>query len=98
MPSHEVTIGIYNLESKKTVWLKTGEPKDQYLTSLTWDPSCEYFYAGILNRDQDHLKLKKYSASTGNEVSDLFEESDDEYVEPENPLFFIPNSNEFLWL
>ena len=98
MPSHEVTIGIYNLESKETVWLKTGEPKDQYLTSLTWDPSCEYFYAGILNRDQNNLKMKKYSASTGNEVSDLFEESDDEYVEPENPLFFIPNSNEFLWL
>lgn len=98
MTSHEVTIGIYNIESSKTVWLKTGEPKDQYLTSLTWDPSEKYFYVGILNRDQNHLQMKKYDAVSGNEIKILFEEKDNEFVEPENPLFFLPNSNDLLWL
>jgi len=98
MTSHEVTIGIYNIESSNTVWLKTGEPKDQYLTSLTWDPSEKYFYVGILNRDQNHLQMKKYDAVSGNEIKILFEEKDNEFVEPENPLFFLPYSNDFLWL
>ena len=98
MTSHEVTIGIYNLETKETIWLKTGEPKDQYLTSLTWDPSEKYFYVGILNRDQNHLQMKKYDAVSGNEIKILFEEKDNEFVEPENPLFFLPYSNDFLWL
>ncbi|MAT56847.1 MAG: S9 family peptidase [Ignavibacteriae bacterium] len=98
MTSHEITIGIYNLETKETIWLKTGEPKDQYLTSLTWDPSEKYFYVGILNRDQNHLQMKKYDAVSGNEIKILFEEKDNEFVEPENPLFFLPYSNDFLWL
>lgn len=98
MTSHEVTIGIYNLDTKETIWLKTGEPKDQYLTSLTWDPSEKYFYVGILNRDQNHLQMKKYDAVSGNEIKILFEEKDNEFVEPENPLFFLPYSNDFLWL
>ncbi len=98
MTSHEVTIGIFDINSEKTIWLKTGNPKDQYLTSLTWDPSEKYFYVGILNRDQNHLKMKKYDVFSGEELQILFDEKDEKYVEPEHPLFFIPNSNEFLWL
>ena len=62
-PIHHVTLGVYNLETQKTVFIKTGEPKAQYLTSVTWDPSGEFIYIALLNRDQNHLKLNKYNAS-----------------------------------
>jgi len=96
--SEEVTLGVYNINEKSTVFLKTGLPKDQYLTAITWGPEEQYIYVGILNRDQNHLKFNKYDAETGNFVQTLFEETNDKYVEPEHPAIFLPQTkNQFLW-
>ena len=43
MQSHKVKIGVYDTESGKTVWLKTGKPEDQYLTNIAWSPQGELF-------------------------------------------------------
>ncbi|MCF8368703.1 MAG: S9 family peptidase [Bacteroidales bacterium] len=98
LTSEEVKLGIYNLKTGQTLYVKTGEPKDQYLTSVTWDPSEAYVYIGILNRDQNHLKLNKYDAVSGEFVQNLFEETHPKYVEPEHPLYFLSSKpNHFLW-
>lgn len=97
--SHEVKIGIYDIENKTTTWLNIEGPKDQYLTCVTWDPDSKFIYSAILNRDQNHFKLTKYDVNSGDKVKVLFEESNDKFVEPENQMFFIPKSDgEFLWL
>ena len=96
--SHQVKVGIYEIKTGKTVWLSTGEPLDQYLTSLTWSPDEKYFFIAHLNRDQNHMRLIKYDAATGNQIKVLFEEKSDKYVEPLTPLTFLPNSNDkFIW-
>lgn len=96
--SHQVTIGIYDIKNKRTIFLKTGEPLDQYLTCVTWDPSEKYIYIAHLNRDQNHMQLIKYDAATGEKIKILFEEKDKEFVEPEHNLIFLPNDNsKFLW-
>ncbi len=97
--SHHVTIGVYDIRTGNTVWLKTGEPLDQYLTCVSWSPDEKYIFVAHLNRDQNHLQLKKYDAATGESVKILFEEKDDKYVEPLNPLYFRPNhADEFIWI
>lgn len=96
--SHEVTIGIYNPATAQTVFLQTGTPKDQYLTSVTWSPDEKFIYVGILNREQNHLWLNKYDATTGQLVKTLFEETDPKYVQPLHDLHFLPESNDqFIW-
>ena len=96
--SHHVTVGLYNVQSGKTTWLKTGEPLDQYLTNLAWSPDEKYFFIAHLNRDQNHMQFIKYDVSTGEPVKVLFEEKDNEFVEPLNPMIFIPKSNnKYLW-
>ncbi len=98
MTSHEVTIGIFNPKTNEKIFLKTGEPADQYLTTVTWSPDEKYIFVGLLNRDQNHLKLNKYDASTGEFIQTLFEEKDNEYVEPEHDLYFLnSNPEHFLW-
>lgn len=87
--SEEVTIPIYDLKNRKTVTIKTGTPADQYLTCVTWDPNEKYIYVGILNREQNHLKLNKYETATGNFVATLFEEKHPKYVEPLHSLTFL---------
>ncbi len=96
--SHHVTVGLYNVQSGKTTWLKTGEPLDQYLTNLAWSPDEKYFFIAHLNRDQNYMQFIKYDVSNGEPLKILFEEKDKEFVEPLNPMIFVPKSNnKFLW-
>lgn len=96
--SHVVKVGIYNIKSEKTVWLKTGGSEDQYLTNVTWGPDEQFIYIAHLNRDQNFMRLIKYDVETGNPVKTLFEEKHDKYVEPEHgPVFLHNNKSEFLW-
>jgi dipeptidyl-peptidase 4 len=96
--SHHVTIGIYNIATRSTIYLKTGEPADQYLTNIAWSPDEQYLYVAVLNRAQNEMKLHKYEASTGIRATTLLEEKDDKYVEPEHPMLFVKNNpGQFIW-
>ncbi|MBA5629058.1 S9 family peptidase [Moheibacter lacus] len=94
---HQVKIGVYNPKTKQTIFLQTGEPKDQYLTCVTWSPDEKSIYVAVLNRDQNHMKLNQYDANSGKLIQTLFEEKDAKYVEPQNELHFLPNGKEFVW-
>jgi dipeptidyl-peptidase-4 len=96
--SHEVTLGIYNPITQQTVYVKTGEPRDQYLTCVTWSPDEQYMYITLLNRAQNHCWLNQYNARTGDFVKTLREGKDPKYVEPQHKLTFLPGSNtEFVY-
>ena len=98
MTSEQVTLVLYDVASGKKVTLQTGEPKDQYLTMVSWEPTGKYIFVGVLNRDQNHLKFNKYDASTGAFVKTLFEEKATTWVEPQHALTFVPNNpNQFIY-
>lgn len=96
MKSHEVTVGIFNIETQNIVYLKTGEPKEQYLTNIAWTPDDKYVCIAVLNREQNHMKFNMYDAQTGEWIKTLFEEKNERYVEPLHPAIFISN-DQFLW-
>lgn len=99
MTSEEVTLGVYDLKKEVTIFMKTEGPKDQYLTAVTWGPTGENIYIGVLNRDQNDLSLNQYDVTTGDLQKTLFKETHPKYVEPENPLYFNPNkTDEFIWV
>jgi dipeptidyl-peptidase-4 len=96
--SHEVTVGVFNVKTKQTVYLKTTGPVDQYLTNIAWSPDNKYVFIAVLNRDQNHLWLNRYNAETGAFEKTLFEETDPKYVQPMHPMLFIPGHNDqFVW-
>lgn len=98
MKSHEVTVGVYHLATGKTVWLETGLPKEKYLTNVAWSPDEKSIYIAELNRDQNEMRLVRYSALTGKKEADLFTETDTRYVEPQHPVLFLPNRpDQFIW-
>ena len=92
MTSENVTLVIYDVASGKKVTIQTGEPKDQYLTMVSWEPSGKHIFIGILNREQNHLKFNKYDVATGAFVKTLFEEKASTWVEPQHALTFVPNN------
>ena len=88
--SHKVTVGVYDLETGKTVYLKAGDPTDRYFTNIAWSPANDAVYMIELNRDQTDMELVKYDASTGEKLSTLYKEHHDKYVHPMTPITFLP--------
>ncbi len=92
--SHEVTVGVYNVAKKTTVFLKTGEPKEQYLTNIAWSPDEQHIFIQVLNRDQNEMHLNSYSATTGDFERTYYTEKNAKYVHPTHPIVFVPNHND----
>ena len=98
MTSHQVTLHIYDMATGRDLTIKTGEPVEQYLTAITWNPDNKRIYIGVLNRDQNHLMFNEYSTVTGDFIQTIFEDRDDQYVEPQGPAYFLPNNpDQFIW-
>lgn len=98
MTSHVVTVGIFNPATRETIWLKTGDTTDRYLTNVSWNPEGTKVYIIELNRDQNHAELVRYDAASGEREAVLFEERHEKYVEPQHPLTFLPwDSSLFLY-
>ncbi len=93
MTSHEVKVGIYNPTTEETVYLNTGNPQNRYFTNISWSPNEEKLYLIELNRDQNHAQLCEYNATTGEMERVLLEEKHNKYVEPQNPIEFLPWDN-----
>ena len=95
--SHKVTVGIYNLKTKKTIYLQTGDPTDRYFTNIAWNPDGKQIYMFELNRDQNDCRLVSYDTTTGERKGELYRETHEKYVEPLNPIIFLPwDSSKFL--
>ena len=98
MPCHHVTLGIYDVASGQTTYIKTGEPKEKYLTNISWAPDSKTVYIAEVNREQNHMDLKAYDPATGDYIKTLFSEHNDKYIEPQWPMRFIPGRDkEFVW-
>ncbi len=96
--SHHVTLGIYDVKTNKTIFVKTEGDPEQYLTNIAWSPDEKHIYIAVLSRTQNDMKLNEYDAATGNFVRTLFEEHDDKYTEPLHPMLFVKNNpSQFIW-
>lgn len=95
--SHKVTVGVYDLKTEKTVYLKAGDPTDRYFTNVSWSPDGKTVYMIELNRDQTDMALTSYDATTGEKLSTLYKEHNDKYVHPVTPITFLPwDSDKFI--
>ena len=88
--SHKVTVGVYDLQTGKTVYLKAGDPTDRYFTNIAWSPDAKSVLMFELNRDQNDCRLVCYDASTGEKKAEIYRETSPKYVEPLHPVVFLP--------
>lgn len=88
--SHQVTVGVYDVETGKTIYLQAGNPTDRYFTNIAWNPDGNSLYMFELNRDQNDCRLMRYNATTGASMGELYRETHAKYVEPLHPILFLP--------
>ena len=94
MTSHKVTVGVYDVKTNKTIYLQAGDPTDRYFTNIAWSPDEKTIYMFELNRKQNDCRLVSYDATTGAKIAELYRETSDKYVEPQNPIQFLPWDSE----
>ncbi len=95
--SHKVTVGVYDVKTGNTLYLKAGDPTNRYFTNITWDAEGNTIYMFELNRDQNDCRLVSYNAATGEKIAELYRETDAKYVEPQHPIMFLPwDSSKFI--
>ena len=100
MTSHEVTVGVYDIDTHRTVYLQT--PKGSlcgdsvaastpvYFTNIAWSPDAKTIYMFELNRDQNDCRLVSYDAVTGQRIAELCRVTNEKYAEPMHPIQFLP--------
>ena len=102
--SHQVTVGVFNVQTGKTIYLDTPQhghtgkiPEDGtmsdeacYFTNIAWSPDSKTIYMFELNRDQNDCRLVSYDAQTGKRLRELYREQHEKYVEPLCPIQFLP--------
>ena len=99
MTNEQVTLGVYDIASEKTTFLKTGGNPEHYLTNPAWSPDERQIYVAELNRGQNHMHLNCYSINSGEKIKTVLEEVHEKYVEPQYPVRFSgENKNEFYLL
>ena len=88
--SHLVWVGVLDVATGDTVYLKAGDPTDRYFSNISWSPDGNIVYMMEGNRDQNVVDLVAYDAVTGNRIKTLYHEEHPKYVEPQHPITFLP--------
>ena len=90
MESENVQLGIYDIATEKTVYVKENAfGYDRYLTNVSWSPDASHIFIQVLDRSQKHLRLNMYDSSTGELIKTILSEDNSKYVEPQDPIWFI---------
>lgn len=97
--SEKPRVGIYNLATRKTVFITPKNNPEDYVTNLAFTPDEKYVIIAELNRGQNDMNLNVYDTNSGVFVSTILNEKSTKWVEPEHPAFF-PNatSSNFVWI
>jgi dipeptidyl-peptidase-4 len=93
-----VKIGIIDLNTKKTIWIDTGENDDIYLPRIYWMNPTNKLAVIKLNRIQNELTLLMADAESGN-VQTILTEEDTCWIDIEDHhLIPVRSENKFLWV
>ncbi|MCB0795632.1 MAG: DPP IV N-terminal domain-containing protein [Flavobacteriales bacterium] len=96
--SHEVSIGVHDLNTGRTIFLQTTGARDDYLTNIAWGPNSDKLYVVHLDRATENLRLVEYDVRSGRAQREVLKEHSDVYLEPEHPVTFLNGSSDrFLW-
>lgn len=91
-----VNVFIYNVESKKTKKVQLSNNDEDYIPRIKWTQNPKQLCITILNRHQNELQLKLVNPEN-DEVKPLMNETNEKYLEITDNLFFLKNTNGYIW-
>lgn len=94
-PNPKVKMGIANISTAKTVWIKTDYTIDQYIAWPFWTPDSKKLAIQIVNRDQNNLQIILADPATG-DFTKIYDESNKTWVEFHEDIYVLDNGKGFI--
>jgi dipeptidyl-peptidase-4 len=94
-PNPKVKMGIANISTGKTTWVKTDYIVDQYIAWPFWTPDSKKLAVQIINRDQNAIDIILADPSTG-EFTNIYNESRKTWVEFHEDIYVMKNGSGFI--
>jgi dipeptidyl-peptidase-4 len=94
-PNPKVKMGIADVISAKTVWVKTDYNVDQYIAWPFWTPDSKKLAVQVLNRDQNELKIILADPTTG-DFTQIYDESRKTWVEFYETVYVMNDGSGFI--
>jgi dipeptidyl-peptidase-4 len=94
-PNPKVKMGIADISTAKTVWVKTDYNVDQYIAWPFWTPDSKKLAIQVVNRDQNDIKIILADPSTG-DYTQIYDESRKTWVEFFEDIYVMKNGSGFI--
>jgi len=94
-PNPKVKMGIADISTAKTVWVKTDYTTDQYIAWPFWTPDSKKLAIQVLNRDQNDLKIILADPATG-DFTQIYNETRKTWVEFYETTYVMENGSGFI--
>lgn len=94
-PNPMVKMGIADIASGKTTWVKTDYSVDQYIAWPFWTPDSRKLAIQVVNRDQNDIKIILADPATG-DFSEIYNEQRKTWVEFYEDIYVMENGSGFI--
>ncbi len=94
-PNPKVKMGIADIATAHTVWVKTDDNVDQYIAWPFWTPDSRKLAIQVLNRDQNDMRFILADPATG-DYKEIYRETRKTWVEFFEDIYVMKNGTGFL--
>ena len=93
-----IRLGLVDTIGGEVRWLDLpGDPREHYIPHAEWSPDGAFILVQQLNRLQNTNRVMRVDAKAGS-VQDILTETDEAWLENENPVRWLNGGLMFLWL
>ncbi len=94
-PNPKVKMGIADIATGRTTWVKTDYNVDQYIAWPFWTPDSKKLAIQVINRDQNLINIILADPSTG-DFTGIYTESRKTWVEFHEDIYVMKNGSGFI--
>ena len=94
-PNPVVKMGIAEIATANTTWVKTDESVDQYIAWPSWTPDSRGLMIQVQNRDQNDMRFILADAATGN-FKEIYRETSPTWVDFFEDIYVMNDGSGFI--
>jgi dipeptidyl-peptidase 4 len=94
-PNPKVKMGIADVVTAKTIWVKTDYTVDQYIAWPFWTPDSKKLAIQVINRDQNDMKIILAEPATG-EFIQIYSEIQKAWLDFYKDIYIMNNGTGFI--
>lgn len=94
-PNPKVKMGIVDVETALTTWIKTDENVDQYIAWPSWTPDSKKLMIQVLNRDQNDMRFILADAATG-DFTEIYRETRSTWIDFFEDVYIMNDGSGFI--